>query len=53
MWGFPYKLLIVYKGKVVVSLRQVKQFEKELDKEAVEIETFIPPREVVEVQTQR
>lgn len=38
-WGFPFKLLIDYKGQTVVlkTLQQTKNFESELEKEAIEV----------------
>lgn len=39
-WGYPFKLLISFKGKtrVLTSIHQVKKFEEELDREVVEEE---------------
>lgn len=38
-WGFSFKLLIDYKGRIVVLISiQAKGFEAELDREDVDVE---------------
>lgn len=47
-WGYPHKLLIEYKGKIVAikTLLQARSFETELDKKEVEVTILNSPQEV-------
>lgn len=40
-WGFPFKLLVDYRGKTVLKTsQQAKEFEIELDSEEVDVQVL-------------